>query len=426
MGLFDFDFGGGADSDYIDELERKRKEDEAARIAAANFNNMISSTPNINGLFDQQLDKQRQQARSVGASIGKIGNTVGKSISNPKEMAGPPIEDIQSDLTDAELDDPGSKVGGIIRRQAEMSKEPPIGQPIEDIEDFSPIEKETKTSPTEDALQSYKDWASRRPTTEQYKPSLGRKILAGLAGVLAGAGGGPAAAVKMQQAIIGNKYRNAMVDWETEGKALEPIGELSKSIENVGQRRETSKLAHETGMARVGATMEGVKQRSDTEAIRHSDRMAELMSKEGSDAERRAEVSRHNKAVEAIARETNQIRKTDAETRRKTSEAYSSRVDALNKGGGKGKKGSPLPSHYRKAVQDTTNEVLATQRPEMRKYFRQGPSGEIFLRPGQKLQPEEAQKLQAFLDDMRKKAKERLDIEDDNIEEYSPLRGDIQ
>ena len=268
---------------------------------------------------------------------------------------------------------------------------------------------------TADVFQQYKDWQSRMPTRESTEPSTKRKIFAGLAGFL-GALGSPEAGGRITSGILEGPRRRAMSDWEAEGASLGKVGEFAQNVSETRQKRESDVLGYEGTEKRVEATLEGVKQRRDAEDTRHRDRLAGMTE----DSEKRKEVARHNKAVEGIANEANRIREISAGASKTSAEAYAKKGVA----GGKNPLLSPA---YRQAVMDAIGQMKA-ENPDVGKWFIQNPRNpsQIVPRPGIKLSPPDADRFRAFLEDARKRAKENLDIEDeDGVEDYNPLRQEV-
>lgn len=325
------------------------------------------------------------------------------------------------------------------RMMAEASA--PVSSPADDVAELQLLEGQPQP-PTEGAgpvinapqvrgaaspelsaiFRQYQDWMGRRPTRESVKPSTGRRIAAGLAGFLVGLKD-PRLGIQLSSGIANQPYDQAMEQWQGEGKALGEVGKFGQDIEETKRKREATATGFEETRQRIDATMKGVEQRRDAENQRHQDRLAGITD----DNLRRAEIARHNKALEGLAREANKIRGQEAAARTTTANAYAERVGQL---GEDVKQPKPLPAHYRAAVMDSIGEMLVKY-PDYSKYFIRDPRNKsiIMPKPGMNLAPVDAQRLMAFLADAKKNARLNLGMPPEggpnDVEDYNPLRQEV-
>jgi len=309
--------------------------------------------------------------------------------------------------------------------------------PVEDVPEPLPIEEEepdviqapqilgTESPETSDVMSQYKDWMGRRPIqeSEEYKPSTGRKIASGLLGFLSGLGN-PEAGGRVTEALLNDKYNRAKGNWEEEGKALGEVGKFSQGVSETRRKRESGILGFEGTQARVEATRSGIEQRKSAETTRHQDRMANLTSEN----ERAAEVKRHNKELEVISKERNRISGVEAGARTTSANAYASRVENLNERPDAGTGKEPPYNAKQQALHDSIGEMLA-EYPDAEQWFARSPKdkSKLYLKPGLKLSPVDAQRLRAFLKDAEARSKKKLgsDQGPDPVDDYNPLRMDI-
>lgn len=77
------------------------------------------------------------------------------------------------------------------------------------------------------------DYLGRRPTDEQYKPGIGRKIIAGLAGLGSAFGrGGPASGYAVTDKILHQPLNDAMEEYQQEGKFIDVAMRQADSTRN--------------------------------------------------------------------------------------------------------------------------------------------------------------------------------------------------
>ena len=73
------------------------------------------------------------------------------------------------------------------------------------------------------AFDRYMDLVSNMPARDDYRPSIGRKIIAGLVGAATGFGSGGARGYQIAQDIVGDPYNQAVGKWGTQLEELKPL-----------------------------------------------------------------------------------------------------------------------------------------------------------------------------------------------------------
>lgn len=240
----------------------------------------------------------------------------------------------------------------------------------------------------------YQDWLGRRPKREDYKPSTGRKILAGLAGFLAGLQN-PAAGAAVTRGIAHGKYEGALQDWQEEGKAIGDVAELGQKYAETERKGAANKMTYE-------ASMTGIKQREEAEQLRHIDRKEKAVD----DRSKNAEELRHNQELEKIQQEKNRIDAREAGASETRASAYKSRMEDLNKKGSRVKY-----TDAEDAFWDSVEELAVEMMPEAEEYIeRDSKSGKaIGWKADLNLSPEEVSKFQILKNEAAKKARRKLE-----------------
>jgi hypothetical protein len=280
---------------------------------------------------------------------------------------------------------------------------PPSPKPEDDVMSRIPP---AEGGPTTEILNQYRQWLAERPSRTQYEAGTGRKILAGLVGFLGGLRGGPETAMKLTRSIVDDPYNEAVEDWQGRGKSLGDVGKLAQDISETQRKRSGDIMDFMSADERVKAAREAIKQRADAEDQRHNDRITSAKT----EAERAAEVKRHNQEMEGIASTRNRIDQMDAEAHKTTAEAYKSRVGALNTGAGTEKKIGSY-SDMTEALNDSLQEMEA-QYPDLEKYFdiKDNPAtGMKTYVPKTGLAPVDQQRMEAMLADAQKRARKKLE-----------------
>lgn len=318
------------------------------------------------------------------------------------------------------------------------------------VEDLIPFEAEpdprvlalpefsgtTAAPETADVLSQYKNWMTSRPRREDYEPGTGRKIAAGLLGFVSGLTGNPAAGAATTAGILEGPRLKAMRQWKEQGEGIGDVAKFAQDVAETRRKRESDIMSFEGVQGRIEAQRSAIQQRTEAENLRHKDRMASLEE----DGARRKEVTRHNKALEGLAKESNSIRATEAAARTTSANAYAKHV--AESGATKEK---PLPAYFRQTVMDEIGQMLA-EYPDYKKYFKRNPKkpdefivtnpdgGGFFGIGGSKtMAPADADRLRAFIEDAKVRAKRTLRIPIEGevgnvmepVDEYGPFRSDI-
>ena len=298
---------------------------------------------------------------------------------------------------------------------------PPVEAPPEGVEDYGVVQapeiRGMEPSPTAAHAEQYKEWMSRMPTREETEPSTKRKILGGLAGFLAGMGGGAGMAERTTSGILEGPRRRAMSDWQEEGAALKDVGTYVTTAAETERKGRGDVMRLEGINRRVTAARESIAQRETAENQRHADREAAQLT----DSEKAAETQEHNDAMEAIAQERNRIDEifSSAATSRAESAAITAeRGPAPTKLGGY--------TDLSNAMMDSLKEMMAIY-PGMTKFFRTIGDRDVVLKKGLDLSadgPDQAE-LDGYLKDAKEPARKRLEsLQRDDVEPF--LRQGVQ
>ncbi len=249
-------------------------------------------------------------------------------------------------------------------------------------------------SPRGTVMEDYQSWLGRRPSEEDYAPSKGRKVLAGILGFLTGLKN-PEAGAKVTRSLTRGGYDQALGDWEREGKTLGEVGKLQQDFGETRRKQISDVLGYESSKQRVGATRERTKAMVDAEKNRHATAMANAKTS----AEKAAETKRHNSELEKLAKENISIDKMDAQTRRQNADTY--RDKTTNK--------IPQQKEVRQAQNDATIEVV-TEYPEFQEFFERDENNPRIIYPKENLSmsPEQREKYQIAVDLIRKRAQKKL------------------
>ncbi len=209
--------------------------------------------------------------------------------------------------------------------------------------------------------------------------------------------------------------RRAMSDWEDEGEALKDVGTYTTTAAETERKGTADVLRYQGVQDRVAAARESIQQRITAENQRHTDREAAQMT----DADKAEETSRHNKEMEAIAQENNRIDAIFGAAA--TSRAESAAIEAER---------GPTPtklggySDLSNAMMDSLKEMMAVY-PEMAKYFKTIGDRDVALQKGLDLDHQERAALENYLDEAKKRAREKLEsLQGDNVEPF--MRQEVQ
>ena len=307
----------------------------------------------------------------------------------------------------------GEEVGALLAPEAPVEAPPEGG-----VEDFGVVQapeiRGMPPSPTAGVSAQYQDWMSRRPEREDTDPSTGRKILGGVAGFLAGLGGGPAAAQQVTSGILEGPRNRAMTDWKEEGEALKDVGTYTTAAAESERKGRSDVMRLEGINRRVTAARESIAQRESAEQSRHSDREAADLT----DNERLAETKEHNDALEKIAKEKNEIDRIFGAAA--TSRAESAATEA-GKPPTPGKLGGY--TDLSNAMMDSLKEMMAIY-PGMAKYFRAVGDRDVVLQKKSFDDPLDQRELRGFLEDAKKRARDKLKSLQGDVEPF--MRGEVQ
>ncbi|KKN65775.1 hypothetical protein LCGC14_0478200 [marine sediment metagenome] len=293
----------------------------------------------------------------------------------------------------------------------------PEAPPEEGVEDFGVIQapeiQGMPPSPTAGIAEQYQDWMSRQP--ERPDPSLGRKILGGAVGFLAGMGGGVQAGRSVNRRIQYGGYDEDVAEWEQEGEALKDVGTYTTTAAETERKGRGDVMRLEGINRRVTAARESIEQRKTAEESRHADREAADLT----DNERLEETKEHNNALEAIAEENNRI---DAIF----GAAATSRAESAATEAERGPRPTKLGGYtdLSNAMMDSLKEMMAIY-PGMSKYFKAIGDRDVAIIKGLDLSNEEHGEFTFWLDTAKKKAVEKLKtLQGDDVEPF--MRGEVQ
>ena len=259
-------------------------------------------------------------------------------------------------------------------------------------------------------LDEQQEWLSRRP--ERPDPSTGRKILGGVAGFLAGMGGGGAAGAAVNRRIQYGDYNQDVADWKEEGVALSDVGNYAEKVGEEERLRSGDVMDYKTGQDRVSTAYSAIEQRAEAENQRHQDRKAAAKT----DAENSTETIRHNKEQEKLAGERDATNKRFAGTSETRAATGTAREKRLSEAGPQGQDLGSYPQGQQ-AFRDALMEMMLESPMEMAQFWDK--TGNIldppeatgalwWLEEPQGLNPAEFSEYESFKEEAEKRALERL------------------
>ena len=308
----------------------------------------------------------------------------------------------------------GEEVGAMLAPEA-----PPV-EGVGGVEDFGVIQapeiRGMGPSPTADVGKQYQDWMSRMPTREETEPSTGRKIAGGIAGFLAGLGGGAGMAERTTSGILEGPRRRAMSDWQDEGAALKDVGTYTTTAAET-ERKGTADVMRLEGInRRVTAARESIEQRKTAEDQRHSDREAA----QRTDQEVADDNRRHDKEMESIAQEGNRIDEIFGAAA--TSRAESAAITAER--GPAPSKPSKLGSYtdLDNAIRDLRIKYMSEHQEIMGRYYDE--NGDVMVQT-ESLDTAERNEFNAIEDRIEREAKRVLGSLWDDVDEFPTRRQEM-
>lgn len=163
-------------------------------------------------------------------------------------------------------------------RKQEDDEQPDVPMFSSLMDDYNQGEDELQTP----VFDRFMELAQNRPRREDYQPSTGRKVLAGIAGGLTGLTSGAAQGAKTVQDITEGPYRRAVEDYQTE---LEPIKQgvgFEKAFNETARKRLNDRQGYGVKIAKLEGEYTKAKdqlkvalQRAATEKERNQIRQAE-------------------------------------------------------------------------------------------------------------------------------------------------------
>lgn len=203
---------------------------------------------------------------------------------------------------------------------------------------------------------AYLEHIRNMPTQEDFNPSLGRKIGAGLVGFATGLNN-PAAGYAASEQILRSPYNRALEEWSAKGGALKNLAAEEGDFAG-------NMMDYDVEGGKLDARYAELKTREDQIKKNY-----EIASKNATTAEAKVQAQKdRDAAMQTILEERNKIdrqeagtKQFEAQTGRQRADAYGRYVDAYGQfGGGAQKDITPKVDELMKAEQDVLLELLAT------------------------------------------------------------------
>jgi hypothetical protein len=247
----------------------------------------------------------------------------------------------------------------------------PYDEPVESVSSADAVRRKAEAPEipsidrvAQESLDRYADHSRRMPQREDYKPSLGRKILGTAIGALAGYGR-PEVAAGMTDRIVNAKYRNATSDWEREGEELKDVAPLYAAEE---QRRLSERGQDVTQRGQdVGFEETGIREKGVESRFIRNEEGEERRSKRSATTAAEGEKGANTRAAEGEAG--------------KNARAASAQAGA-NARAARVKVGEPLSPTAIRSAQTMAKGDVYNDHPEWRKFYEEDPAtGRISIKP---------------------------------------------
>lgn len=274
--------------------------------------------------FDDFEDESPEEKlrRQLEESMSASGKQTGQDFATPYDE---PVEPVSS--ADA------------VRRKAEAAQ-------------IDPVERTSQES-----LDRYADWSRRRPQEDDpaTKPSLGRNILAGIVGALAGINN-PEQGGRIAAGISGQKHDEAERKWREEGDTLKEVTPLF-AAEETRRLSERGQDITQRGQD-VGFEETDIRERGAESRFIRNEEGEERRSKRSAETAAAGETAANTRAagVQAGANTRAGAREAGANTRAAARAA-------------KAKEGIPLSPTAIRNAQSMSKADIYNDHPEWRKFF---------------------------------------------------------